>query len=631
MTTEEIVQIFSAAKSGNGWIAKCPAHDDHNPSLCINPGRGGNTLVKCHAGCSLDQILPAVGLRKRDLFPDSMRLPAAIKPRFNWQKYVDAIAAQDIEQIAGWRGFSSEFVRELKDKGQIGIYDGLVAFPVEKGGQIVGAHIRMENEKWFYEPTGTHAAPMVFGQLGERVNVFESQWDAFALMNLSGERDGVIATCGAGNGALVAGRIPEGATVFLWPQNDELNPKTGTRPAEEWTKTVCEHIPKSCVIKRVKIPAHDLNDWMKAGGTVDDLIAAIGAAEVLREAERGLSFRSPEEILSMPRNPAANFLGDRLLGIALSLVIAGIGGIGKSRLFLQLLVDLILERIFCGIIETHHTKGKPWMLIQTQNPIARLQDDLERFKKYAESDWPLVEKNLIIHTLETDRDLMLHLSDPKNARDTESAIRERNPIGVAFDPLNEVAIGDLNKDQDMMATCSEIGRISRSGNPERAILIATHALTGIAGMKKAFGFEAAGFGRNSKVLQSWSRAFINVIPATEDFSVLLLTCGKNNNGKMFSPFAVRLNPNTMIYEPKPDFDIEEFREQLHSTQNTRQPLSPKIVAEIEWQKPELDKKQLVAAVREETGCSNATAYRLINKAVGRHIRFNKRTKIYAKK
>jgi hypothetical protein len=59
-----------------------------------------------------------------------------------------------------------------------------------------------------------------------------------------------------------------------------------------------------------------------------------------------LSFRSPSEILAMPRNPAANFLGDRLLGVALSLVVAGIGGIGKSRLLLQLLVAFITERIW---------------------------------------------------------------------------------------------------------------------------------------------------------------------------------------------------------------------------------------------------------------------------------------------
>jgi DnaB-like helicase N terminal domain len=169
------------------------------------------------------------------------------------------------------------------------------------------------------------------------------------------------------------------------------------------------------------------------------------------------SFRSPSEILAMPRNRSANFLGDRLLGIAQSLVMAGIGGIGKSRLVLQLLVAFIIERVWCGI-ETHHTRDKLWMLVQTQNSISRLQDDLEPLKKFAGRDWSLVEKNLFVHTLETDRDLILHLSEPQNARDLENEIRQRNPIGVAFDPLNDLAIGDLSKDVDMKATCREIGR-----------------------------------------------------------------------------------------------------------------------------------------------------------------------------
>jgi hypothetical protein len=351
-----------------------------------------------------------------------------------------------------------------------------------------------------------------------------------------------------------------------------------------------------------------------------------------------ISFRSPSEILAMPRNPNANFLGDRLLGIGQSLVLAGIGGLGKSRLLLQLLVAFILQRVWCGF-QTHHTKGKPWMLVQTQNSIQRLQDDLGPLKAYAGSDWPLVDKNLLIHTLETDRDLMLHLSDPENVRELESAIRDYNPIGVSFDPLNEIGIGDLNKDVDMTATCNAIGRISRAGNPDRAIVVLTHAITGLAGMKKAFGFEAAGFGRNSKVLQFWSRAFINAFPATEDYSILGITCGKNNDGKMFSPFTIRLDPDTKIYEQEPDFDMEALRERIESGKKSRPAYRPEIIAEMDWPKPagggergQLDKKQLADAVQEEINCSRATAYRLIDVAVmQRIVKYSKMTKIYAKK
>jgi putative DNA primase/helicase len=32
--------------------ARCPAHDDHSPSLSIRDGRRGRPIVKCHAGCN---------------------------------------------------------------------------------------------------------------------------------------------------------------------------------------------------------------------------------------------------------------------------------------------------------------------------------------------------------------------------------------------------------------------------------------------------------------------------------------------------------------------------------------------------------------------------------------------------
>jgi hypothetical protein len=583
---------------------------------------------------------PLVVKRKSTLEP----LVVKRKSTFDWRACVEAFTQKHLEPLADWRGYSVEFCQWLKENSLVGLYDCYIAFPVhDDAGKVVAAHHRLKDGKWNYKPLvnqevpgviyrredGTLAVksrPLVIGELhpGDTVHIFESQWDAFAFAYVSGIRDGIIIARGAGNGALVADLIPQGATVYVWPQNDA--------PGQKWAKDVCAHAEKSCTIKLAKSPVQygDLNDWTRAGATTDDLLNAIVKAETLREPERIISWRSPDEILSMPRNRKANFLGDRLLGVARSLVLAGVGGIGKSRLLLQLLVALILERVWCGI-ETHHNKGKPWMLVQTQNSVDRLQDDLEPLKKYAGRDWPLVEKNLLIHTLETDRDLMLHLSDPKNARDLESAIRERNPIGVAFDPLNEIGIGDLSKDVDMQATCCEIGRISRAGNPERAIVIAAHAITGLAGMKKAWGFEAAGFGRGSKVLQFWTRAQINAIPATEDHSILGLICGKNNDGKMFSPFAVRLNPDTMIYEPNPDFDMEAFQEHLTTTEKKKKPkFNVEMVKELVKFSGELDMAGLAKLIQKKTGCGKSRSYELVHEGRKAKIfRFHRNTELYA--
>jgi len=350
--------------------------------------------------------------------------------------------------------------------------------------------------------------------------------------------------------------------------------------------------------------------------------------ETAQGSAQQISVRTPEEILAMPRDKHANFLGDRLLTLTQSLVIAGVGGIGKTRLLLQLLVPFIIGRPWCGI-ETH-ARGIRCFLIQTENGIARLQRDLEALKKWAEEDWKLVEENLLIHTLETEDDMLLHLSEPGNARRLEATVKKFNPAIIAFDPLRDFGIGDLNCDADMSATLRELGRIGRVGNPDRALILLHHAITGRIGAAKAFGLERTGFGRGSKVLHSYARGFVNVIPGSEDDNeTLILTCGKNSNGKEFPPVAVRLNPDTMIYEVARDFDIESWRQQLISGK-TKSGVKPQMLREFLTKGREYDKQQIVTLVRQETGLGKSSAYQLVDRAKAHGVlRYSKLTKIYA--
>jgi hypothetical protein len=49
--------------------ARCPAHDDRDPSLTVGIGVDGRALVHCHAGCPVEAILEALRLAWPDLFP----------------------------------------------------------------------------------------------------------------------------------------------------------------------------------------------------------------------------------------------------------------------------------------------------------------------------------------------------------------------------------------------------------------------------------------------------------------------------------------------------------------------------------------------------------------------------------
>lgn len=69
-------------QSGKGWIALCPAHDDHNPSLSISEGQDGKVLLNCFShNCQAEKITEAIGLKVGDLFCEREPTRRATKPR----------------------------------------------------------------------------------------------------------------------------------------------------------------------------------------------------------------------------------------------------------------------------------------------------------------------------------------------------------------------------------------------------------------------------------------------------------------------------------------------------------------------------------------------------------------------
>lgn len=69
-----LARVEGARRSGAGWQARCPAHDDRRPSLTFTEADGsagapvGAVLAHCHAGCTFEQIVAAAGLSVADTF-----------------------------------------------------------------------------------------------------------------------------------------------------------------------------------------------------------------------------------------------------------------------------------------------------------------------------------------------------------------------------------------------------------------------------------------------------------------------------------------------------------------------------------------------------------------------------------
>jgi hypothetical protein len=62
-------------RSGNGWVAHCPGHDDRRVSLSVGVVNG-RILINCFAGCRYGDVIAALQLRSADLVnAHSKRLP----------------------------------------------------------------------------------------------------------------------------------------------------------------------------------------------------------------------------------------------------------------------------------------------------------------------------------------------------------------------------------------------------------------------------------------------------------------------------------------------------------------------------------------------------------------------------
>ena len=72
--TDLLSRFNGVERRGNQYQAKCPVHDDNKPSLSVSES-DGKILLHCHANCSTESIVAALGLEMKDLFTGDRLLP----------------------------------------------------------------------------------------------------------------------------------------------------------------------------------------------------------------------------------------------------------------------------------------------------------------------------------------------------------------------------------------------------------------------------------------------------------------------------------------------------------------------------------------------------------------------------
>jgi hypothetical protein len=99
MQIETILGQLQKVKKGhnpNTWQACCPAHDDKSPSLSLRQLDDGRVLLHCFGGCSVGEVLAALGLKIEDLFPDRLGNFGKVPAPFPARDVLQALARESL-------------------------------------------------------------------------------------------------------------------------------------------------------------------------------------------------------------------------------------------------------------------------------------------------------------------------------------------------------------------------------------------------------------------------------------------------------------------------------------------------------------------------------------------------------
>lgn len=78
-------RLEGAHQTGPGQgRALCPAHNDKTPSLDYKETDDGTLLIICRSGCTALEVVHAVGLEMRDLFPQNAGDRSSLPSRQRW-------------------------------------------------------------------------------------------------------------------------------------------------------------------------------------------------------------------------------------------------------------------------------------------------------------------------------------------------------------------------------------------------------------------------------------------------------------------------------------------------------------------------------------------------------------------
>jgi hypothetical protein len=284
-------------------MAKCPAHDDRNPSLSVTEGEDRRVLLKCHAGCRTEDVLAEIGLRFEDVSPvgDRHEQTPRIVEVYDYTDEVGVLLYQSVR-------YEPKDFRQRRPDG--------------RGG-------------WVWNLSGVrrvlYKLPQVIAaaEAGDVIYVCEGEKDADALV-----RAGIVAT----TNPMGAGKWEDDYANFLSGSSRVVVVADADAPGRQHAQTVALSVRLVGLLVSIVQAASgkDAADHLAAGKTVDEFVpwpeeATASLADELEQASLGSHVRTvsltPASAIRV--RPVRWLWQDRVALGTLALV-GGREGIGKS-------------------------------------------------------------------------------------------------------------------------------------------------------------------------------------------------------------------------------------------------------------------------------------------------------------
>ena len=249
MSVQSIAQELGGYRSGSSWMARCPAHEDREPSLSLTE-RNGKVLVKCFAGCQQRDVVEA--LRARGLWPENLAQSTwnEEKPRRNRAENLGPIVAEYFYTDENGHVLFRVTRHEPKTFRQWR--------PDGNGGWLPGLG---NTRRVLYHLPEVIESPIVF--------VVEGEKDVESLRSM-----GFVATCnamGAGKWRPEYNELFRGRTAIVIPDSDE----PGRKHAREVIRGIKPFAAGVMTFDISEDGVKDISEWFSAGHSEVELLTTL--------------------------------------------------------------------------------------------------------------------------------------------------------------------------------------------------------------------------------------------------------------------------------------------------------------------------------------------------------------------